>query len=670
MFLDFYGLKEQPFGVTPDPHFLYLGASHREALASLSYGVKTGRGLLALIAPPGMGKTTLLFRFLEHLRRSARTVFLFQTQCDSKGLLHYLLGDLGIKTPGQDLVTMHDQLNAVLLEEARAGRRFVLVIDEAQNLDDAVLETARLLSNFETPNEKLLQIVLAGQPQLAEKLERPELLQLRQRISIWGHLEPFSPAEVNDYINHRLRVAGCSAIPLFTSAAVEEISVSSQGIPRNINNLCFNALSLGCALGCQQIDADLVDEVAADLELSLLTDHRRQNPPPVLPNLTRAPADKMIVSSGEQPGPSFTDTAPFARTTRLSSTLHGDPVPASQHPYGGRSEPLAKGDVGVLFLEFEEHAEARNAEILAEIVEDDGTSGDANRTQSTEKHNGTSQIVEGALKDAEVQRGSIGAINASGTPTQIRVVIETIASANPVGESEEQLPVGSMELMTGNPPAGAGPSEASPFLSISYAAERKHTIERLAVAVAVFVLALLAGIPYRQDIKTAAAQTRRSLVATAVRLASSDGAGKIKPTGPAATSQDASAPGEPELSDRATVVTASKLAPATPIVVPQADSSMVPQERQAAMTIAAPTQPMASPQMQVGTTMVIVRPNENLRIICLRYLGRYDARAVREIRGLNPEINDLNRVTVGQRIMLPGPAEVEADVRRSLVPSP
>src|ERR1700738_2776611 len=102
MFLDFYQLTEQPFGVTPDPHFLYLGAAHREALASLSYGVNTGRGILALIAPPGMGKTTLLFRFLEHLRRSARTTFLFQTQCDSTGLLHYLLGDLGIRTDGQD----------------------------------------------------------------------------------------------------------------------------------------------------------------------------------------------------------------------------------------------------------------------------------------------------------------------------------------------------------------------------------------------------------------------------------------------------------------------------------------------------------------------------------------------------------------------------------------
>src|SRR5580704_865624 len=151
MLFDFYGLREQPFGVTPDPRFLYLSASHREALASLSYSVKMNRGLVALVAPPGMGKTTLLFRLLEHLQQSARTAFLFQTQCDSKGLLQYILNDLGINTRGQSFIDMHQQLNSLLVGEARAGRRFVVVIDEAQNLDEEVLETARLLTDFETP---------------------------------------------------------------------------------------------------------------------------------------------------------------------------------------------------------------------------------------------------------------------------------------------------------------------------------------------------------------------------------------------------------------------------------------------------------------------------------------------------------------------------------------
>ena len=193
MFLDFYKLREQPFGVTPDPRYLYLSSTHKEALASLYYGIEAGRGFLALIAKPGMGKTTLLFQLLERLEGSARTIFLFQTQCDLREFFRYLLADLGVDTSGLDLVQMHEKLNEILIREARAKRRFVLVIDEAQNLEDAVLESVRLLSDFETPSSKLMQIVLAGQPQLAEKLARPDLIQLRQRISIVSRLEPLTP---------------------------------------------------------------------------------------------------------------------------------------------------------------------------------------------------------------------------------------------------------------------------------------------------------------------------------------------------------------------------------------------------------------------------------------------------------------------------------------------
>ena len=173
MFLEFYGLHEQPFGVTPDPRFLYISSTHREALSSLYYGLETSRGFLTLIAPPGMGKTTLLFHLLERLRSTAHTAFLFQTQCDSRELFRYLLSDLGIDAGDQNLARMHEKLNEVLINDARAGKRFILVIDEAQNLEDSVLETVRLLSDFETPQAKLMQIVLAGQPQLADKLISP-----------------------------------------------------------------------------------------------------------------------------------------------------------------------------------------------------------------------------------------------------------------------------------------------------------------------------------------------------------------------------------------------------------------------------------------------------------------------------------------------------------------
>src|SRR6202040_2817601 len=170
MFLDFYKLREQPFGVTPDPRYLYFSPGHREALASLFHGIETGRGFLSLVAEPGMGKTTLLFQLLQRWKGYIHSAFLFQTQCDSRELIRYLLDDLGLKSSGDDIVRMHSELNEFLYRETKAGRRVVVFIDEAQNLSDTVLETVRLLSDFEAPDKKLLQIILAGQPELEERL--------------------------------------------------------------------------------------------------------------------------------------------------------------------------------------------------------------------------------------------------------------------------------------------------------------------------------------------------------------------------------------------------------------------------------------------------------------------------------------------------------------------
>ncbi|HLW85879.1 MAG TPA: AAA family ATPase [Candidatus Sulfotelmatobacter sp.] len=268
MFLEFYGLREQPFGVTPDPRFLYLSPAHREALASLYYGVESERGFMALIAKPGLGKTTLLFHLLEKFRHNARTVFLFQTQCNSREFMRFLLAELGVEGADQDFVHLHEQFNKMLLEEARAGRRFIVVIDEAQNLDASVLETVRLLSDFETPQTKLLQIILSGQPELADKLASSRLAQFRQRVSLLNGLAPLSVEESGRYIAHRLRVAGYIGQPLFDPPAMKAIAQFSAGIPRNINNCCFNLLSLGFALGKKIVDLSMVEEVIRDLDIS------------------------------------------------------------------------------------------------------------------------------------------------------------------------------------------------------------------------------------------------------------------------------------------------------------------------------------------------------------------------------------------------------------------
>jgi len=291
MVLDYYKLAEQPFGVTPDSRFLYLGAQHREALASLTYGTESNLGFLALIAKPGMGKTSLLYHYLSGLRDKARTAFVFRTDCNSRELIRYLLLDLGIPVAGMDLPEMHDTLNRLLLEEMRLGRRFVLVIDEAQNLDEEVLESVRLLSNFETPWMKLMQIVLAGQPQLADRLANPSMAQLRQRISMVMRIEPFGCEDVNAYINHRLWVAGCENPSLFTVGARKLIAEHSEGIPRNINNLCFNAMSLGCASKRKTIDRDIIMEVIADMDLE--------------PFREKHDAPEMVAAQPKQPDPVF-----------------------------------------------------------------------------------------------------------------------------------------------------------------------------------------------------------------------------------------------------------------------------------------------------------------------------------------------------------------------------
>jgi general secretion pathway protein A len=270
MILEHFKLAEQPFGVTPDSRFLYLGPKHREALASLVYGTESNRGFLALIAKPGMGKTSLLYHYLSYLRDKARTAFVFRTDCDSREFIRHLLIDLGIDVAGMDLPAMHDSLNRLLTEEMRAGRRFVLVIDEAQNLEEKVLESIRLLSNFETPWTKLMQIVLAGQPQLADRLASPSMAQLRQRVSMVIRIEQFTPDEVNAYIDHRLWIAGCEKPAFLTVGARKLIADHSEGIPRNINNLCFNAMSLACALQRKAIDRDIVRDVIADLDLEPL----------------------------------------------------------------------------------------------------------------------------------------------------------------------------------------------------------------------------------------------------------------------------------------------------------------------------------------------------------------------------------------------------------------
>ena len=299
MYLEFYGLREEPFGDTPHPRFLYPSAGYQEAQATLEYGIRSGRGFTALIAQPGMGKTTLLFDLLERYSKTARTAFVFMTQCDSREFLRYLMSELEADTGESDVVRLHEQFGQLLVREAQAGRKVITVVDEAHNLDISVLETVRLLSDFETPRAKLLHIILAGQPELADRLNSPALLQLRQRISHLVRLEALSAADAGKYIDHRLRAAGSSGGALFSEEALAMIVERSQGIPRVINNLCCNALLLGFAKGEKTLGAEILAEVCADLDFEAITGRPEA--------AAAAPEEDIAAALGGGSGPSLED---------------------------------------------------------------------------------------------------------------------------------------------------------------------------------------------------------------------------------------------------------------------------------------------------------------------------------------------------------------------------
>jgi len=265
MYLTFYGLKEKPFNATPDPRFLYLTPGHREALAQLLYSVQENRGFLVLTGEVGTGKTTLLQAFLQRLNGRAAVAYVFDSTLPFEGLLEYVLEELGVPTPERSPAQRLLALQRFMLDRRRAGQSTVLILDEAQNLDTTTLERIRMLSNFETPTEKLLQILLVGQPELRAKLNRPELRQLQQRIELQCSIPPLSPEQIRHYIQTRLQVAGAPDLELFSHRAQTRIAAYSGGIPRRVNILCDHCLVVGYADQQRRIDVDIVDQAIAAL---------------------------------------------------------------------------------------------------------------------------------------------------------------------------------------------------------------------------------------------------------------------------------------------------------------------------------------------------------------------------------------------------------------------
>ncbi|MGH9435023.1 MAG: ExeA family protein [Terriglobia bacterium] len=277
MFRKFFGLQENPFNVNPDPRYLYVTPHTEEALSCLTYGITNRKGFILLTGEVGTGKTTLINKLLEWLQReSVSTAFLFNPRLTEEQFFDFMMADFGISCDTKSKSHVLMRLNQWLLERYRAGETAVLIIDEAQDLSPSVLEEIRLLTNLETYTEKLLQIVLSGQPELEMRLKQPEMRQLRQRITLRSKTFPLTPAETAGYVSSRLRIAGSNGQPVFTPEAIEAIHAYSRGIPRVVNVLCEHALIHAFADQQKPVTAPTVAAVAQDFDLST-------NGSPVLP---------------------------------------------------------------------------------------------------------------------------------------------------------------------------------------------------------------------------------------------------------------------------------------------------------------------------------------------------------------------------------------------------
>jgi len=268
MYHTFYGLIRAPFEMTPDPAFLYLGETHREGLATLVYGVRSRKGFVMLTGEVGTGKTTLLHALLAQLDASTDSAYIFNPRLEPLDFFQLLFDDLGIEEACFSKAEYLLALNHYLIDRLKDDRTVLLIIDEAQNLSTEMLEEIRLLSNLETSNSKLIQILLVGQPELSEMLDRDDLRQLRQRIVLRHELKPFDAGELESYVEERLRLAGYTGKGIFKRSAFRELFSVTGGVPRLVNVVCDGALLTGYGRDRATLDAEVIREVANDLHLN------------------------------------------------------------------------------------------------------------------------------------------------------------------------------------------------------------------------------------------------------------------------------------------------------------------------------------------------------------------------------------------------------------------
>ena len=270
MYCQYYNLKERPFNVTSDPAFFFLSNKHKEALSYLVYGINQRKGIMVVTGEIGTGKTTLCRFFLNQLGKNVKTAFILNPIFSDLQLLEAIVMDFGIPIKNRSRLALAWELNRFLLNESASGNNVVLIIDEAQNLKPQSLEQIRMLTNLETAKDKLLQIILVGQPELNQKLELYNLRQLKQRIMVKYHITPLEKEDIKNYVEHRLATAGAQDRIKFTDEAFQAISDFSSGIPRLINILCDRSLLAGFVAESSVIDTNIVNKCLEELGTYLI----------------------------------------------------------------------------------------------------------------------------------------------------------------------------------------------------------------------------------------------------------------------------------------------------------------------------------------------------------------------------------------------------------------